>query len=497
VTCSNLQQWSNVVATCGCKCPDPATYTCSDNRFVLRTSDCTCNCPSTGSCSGNLKWNSANSVCGCQCPSTPPTPCSGNLKWNSTASKCACECPATAALAGVSCKDKEVWDTASCSCKCPATASAADTTCPNVNYQWNYKGKCDCVCPATSAEAGINCTALGLGNTVWDTTACNCTCPPTGTCPGNKVWNPSNDPAKCGCSCPASAPAGKECKGNFYWNTSDDVCDCYCPLEAPADDPCIGYTTWNRTECDCYCPLEPPFEGGCPGVQVWDRDQCQCVCPDDDPCAAQSTACKQFYCSSSTGECALVYEDTCASQKLQFNTTGCLSWQCDPDLGCVRKANGSCCDDYKDCPTCAKYDGCDWIGTKCADSGQVLTSPIDQADHPDCFPSTGLSAGETAGITVGIVAGVTVGVGGAAGLFGAGYILYRMLNKPPPPEQLPTIENLDTEAGTDDNPLFHKNEIEMTNPMFSAAGAGGGGDAGAMFAQGGGASAVPADLHTL
>lgn len=122
------------------------------------------------------------------------------------------------------------------------------------------------------------------------------------------------------------------------------------------------------------------------------------------------------------------------------------------------------------CTNCSYIDGCDWVNSECVKSGQIILQPSDPVDHPNCETSTGLSAGQTAGITVGVVAGVTVGVGGAAGLFGAGYLLYRMLNKPPPPEQLPTIDNLDNQAGTDDNPFFQHTEVETHNPMFSGAG---------------------------
>jgi hypothetical protein len=492
VTCTNQQQWDRT--SCSCKCPDPASYTCPSNSlFVLNSTTCTCNCPAaaptSANCTGNRKWNSANNNCSCYCPSTGS--CPTNQKWNSSYATCGCYCPATAALAGVTCLAHEQWDTASCSCKCPDTATQAGVTCPNAYYQWDKTNTCDCACPATASAAGATCQ----GQTQWDTSACNCTCPATGTCTGNLQWYQSSNVSVCGCQCPATG----SCSGNYIWNSTNAVCDCFCPYTAPASSPCQGNYVWNRTVCDCFCPIDPPAP--CPGVQVWDRDTCTCVCPEDDPCLDQATACKQYQCNGNTGNCDLVYTESCSGQKLQYNTTGCLQWSCDDDLGCVRSANGSCCTRYSNCTECAKADGCDWLGSSCADSGQVLTSPLEPVDHPDCFPSTGLSAGQTAGITVGIVAGVTVGVGGAAALFGAGYVLYRMLNKPPPPEQLPTIENLDTEAGTDDNPLFHKSEVEMTNPMFSAAGAGGGGGGGvsapAMFAQGGGASAIPDSLHTL
>ena len=79
----------------------------------------------------------------------------------------------------------------------------------------------------------------------------------------------------------------------------------------------------------------------------------------------------------------------------------------------------------------------------------------------------GLTPGETAGIVIGVIIGVVVGVSALTALAVGAFIIFRMMNKAPAPEQLASQNEVFKETVSKDNAIFVDSVQSVNNELYT------------------------------
>lgn len=79
----------------------------------------------------------------------------------------------------------------------------------------------------------------------------------------------------------------------------------------------------------------------------------------------------------------------------------------------------------------------------------------------------GLTPGETAGIVIGAIIGAAIGAAALAALIIGAFIVFRMMNKAPAPEQLTSQTEAFTETVSKDNAIFADPVQSVNNELYT------------------------------